>query len=147
MNIRTERGGKRAYLPLLLEADPCEAMIDRYLDTGTLYVMTDAGVTVCTAVVTETPEHECELKNIAVAERFRKRGFASRMLEHLFQTYEKRYRFMYVGTSETAVPFYEKNGFEYSHTVRNFFTENYPGPVLDGGKLCTDMIYLKRKLN
>ena len=30
---------KKQYLPLLLLADPCEAMIDRYLEAGDMHVL------------------------------------------------------------------------------------------------------------
>lgn len=37
--FQTITTGKKQYLPLLLLADPCEAMIDRYLEAGDMHVL------------------------------------------------------------------------------------------------------------
>lgn len=41
---------------------------------------------------------------------------------------------MLVGTGETLwiLSFYESSGFEKSHQVKNFFTDNYDHPLFDG---------------
>ena len=41
---------KKQYLPLLLLADPCEAMIDRYLEAGDVHVLAIGDARVCVAV-------------------------------------------------------------------------------------------------
>ena len=43
IEVRKISSGKKAYLPMLLDADPCEAMIDRYLDDGEMYVLMVGG--------------------------------------------------------------------------------------------------------
>lgn len=55
---------------------------------------------------------------------------------------------MLVGTGETPsiLSFYERCGFEKSHRVSNFFTDNYDHPMFDGDIQLIDMIYLKRDL-
>ena len=62
--IRRIAAGKRDFLPLLLDADPSEAMIDRYLDAGDMYVLFAHGRAVAEAVITRR-EDGCELKNLA----------------------------------------------------------------------------------
>ena len=37
--FQTITTGKKQYLPLLLLADPCEAMIDRYLEAGVIRIV------------------------------------------------------------------------------------------------------------
>jgi len=37
-------------------------------------------------------------------------------------------------------------GFEKSHRVKNFFTDNYDHPMFDGDIQLIDMIYLKKDL-
>ena len=37
------------------------------------------------------------------------------------------------GESPFTTPFYTACGFVYSHRVENFFTENYPRPITEGG--------------
>ncbi|WP_198009335.1 hypothetical protein [Ethanoligenens harbinense] len=53
MEIREVTADKKRLLPLLLLADPCEAMIDGYLASGRLFVAEQDGAPVCTAVVSE----------------------------------------------------------------------------------------------
>lgn len=143
--VRIERN-KRDYLGLLLLADPDENMIGRYLEDGGLYVMRDGGRTVCAAVVLPLNKTDCELKNLAVSERFQRRGCGSRMIGFLADACAARYRRMFVGTSEANFPFYRRNGFRYSHIAKNFFTENYPEPVVENGAVLTDMTYFVRDL-
>ena len=49
--FQTITTGKKQYLPLLLLADPCEAMIDRYLEAGEMHVIKAGNAAVCEAVV------------------------------------------------------------------------------------------------
>ena len=44
MQITKVTSNKKQYLPLLLLADEEEAMIDRYLERGTMYVLEDGDV-------------------------------------------------------------------------------------------------------
>ena len=55
---------------------------------------------------------------------------------------------MLVGTGETPaiLSFYESCGFEISHRVKNFFTDNYDHPMFEDGIQLVDMIYLKKDL-
>ncbi|MEZ3461563.1 MAG: GNAT family N-acetyltransferase [Lachnospiraceae bacterium] len=45
-----------------------------------------------------------------------------------------------------TVPFYEKCGFRKSHTIKNFFVDNYDHPIFECGKQLTDMVYLRMRL-
>ena len=142
--IRRIAAGKREYLPLLLDADPSEAMIDRYLDAGDMYVLFAHGRAVAEAVITRR-EDGCELKNIATEKDARGKGYATRLLMHLFRLLAAEYERIYVGTCEDLLPFYEKLGFEYAYTAPHFFRDNYPGVTFEEGEL-DDMTYLVRTL-
>ena len=142
--IRRITAGKREFLPLLLDADPSEAMVDRYLDAGDMYVLYAHGRPVCEAVITRR-EDGCELKNLATQKDARGRGYASRLLAHLFRLLAAEYATIYVGTAEDLGPFYEKQGFRRAYVERHFFRDNYPGVIFDEGEL-DDMIYLARPL-
>ena len=144
MEIKQVKEDKKAYLPLLLDADPDEGMLDRYLEQGEMFVAWQDGVAVCEAVVVELDDTACELKNIATHPDYRLRGFAGQMLPFLFAHYGKRYDAMFVGTSEQGRAFYEAFGFRYSHIIENFFIENYPEEIIDDGEQCIDMVYFKR---
>ena len=77
MKITGDRSG---YVPLLLEADEDEAMLGRYLDSGTMYALTEDGV----AIVVMRGQ-EAELMNIAVPPHLRGRGHGSNMLSCIIQ--------------------------------------------------------------
>ncbi len=144
MEIREITVDKKRLLPLLLLADPCEAMIDGYLAFGRLFVAEQDGAPVCGAVVSERPDAACELNNLATDAGHQNKGYASAMLRYLFARLGGRYHAMYVGTTPKIVPFYQRFGFAYHHTVPGFFTRNYPEPVYEDGVCCTDMLYLKK---
>lgn len=137
---------KRAYLPLLLEADPDEAMIDRYLDRGTLYVLEEDAAPVAVAVTVALDDTRCELKNIAVDPAAQRRGYGARLIAHVFQAEKGCFTEMLVGTTVPTMPFYERVGFTYSHKIPNFFLDHYPEPIFEGDVQCVDMLYLKRTL-
>lgn len=144
--IITVSKNKKNYLDLLLLADPYENMINKYLDSGKMYVLKKHGKTVSEAVVTRLSDTECELKNLATYENEQKKGYAGKLIKYIVTLYKKNYRYIFVGTSKSMILFYEKHGFHYSHTVKNFFTDNYPQPIFENGEKLADMIYLKREL-
>lgn len=133
------------YLPLLLEADPSEQMMERYIHDGDIYICEEESKCICIAVVVRQNGGGCELKNLATAWPYRKQGYAGRMLSYLFDEYTDC-GYMLVGTSDGGVAFYQKHGFEYSHRVKDFFTDNYDAELLESDGSCTDMIYLRREL-
>ena len=146
MEIRRISAGKEAYMPLLLEADPSERMIRRYLDVGELYVLMASGTPAAVAVVAAREDGSYELKNLATAPEERGKGCAGKLLRHLFRLISSRTNKLYVGTSPANIPFYEHFGFEHAYTVEGFFTENYDEPILEDGKVLRDMHYLVKAL-
>lgn len=147
MNITQLSDNKKQYIDLLLLADEQESMIDRYLERGDMFVLEDNGVkAVC--VVTNEGDGVCELKNIAVTPTFHRQGYGKRLINYLFTHYSGKYNQMIVGTGDvpSAVGFYKNCGFEYSHRIENFFTDNYDHQMIEDGVLLRDMIYLKRKI-
>lgn len=94
MKITGDRSG---YLSLLLEADEDEAMLGRYLDSGTMYALTEDGVTVCIAIVVMRGQ-EAELMNIAVPSCLRGRGHGSNMLSCIIHELSGRCTRLVVGT-------------------------------------------------
>ena len=132
LEVRKISAGKKAYLPLLLEADPSESMIDRYLDRSEMYVLMINGQAASVAVVGQVDEQVCELYNLATAPGLRGKGYASRLVRHLIRLYQPRCKRMLVGTSQPLMPFYERFGFKYSFTREGFFLdEGYAGVQFD----------------
>ena len=132
LEVRKISAGKKAYLPLLLEADPSEKMIDRYLESGEMYVLMINGQAASVAVVGQVDEQVCELYNLATAPGLRGKGYASRLVKHLIRLYQPRCKRMLVGTSQPLMSFYERFGFAYSFTREGFFLdEGYAGVQFD----------------
>lgn len=50
------------------------------------------------------------------------------------------------GDSPSTIPFYEKCGFIRSHSIKDFFTDNYDHPIYEAGTQLIDMIYLQKKI-
>lgn len=144
--IRKITEQKTRYLWLLLEADPDEAMIGRYLDAGELYLMEENGSAVAAAVTLPLDDERCELKNIAVDPALQGRGYGSQLLNAVLLDAGTRFSEMLVGTTLPTEPFYLRSGFVYSHTVKNFFLDHYPEPIFEGDVQCIDMRYLRRPI-
>lgn len=147
LEIKHIKENKKRFLPLLLLADEEEAMIDRYLDRGDLFALYDQGLK-SIAVVTGETDEICELKSLATREEDWGRGYATRLLGHLFAHYKGSYKAMLVGTGEVPwiLRFYEKNGFSPSHRIENFFTDHYDHAMFEEGIRLVDMVYLKKGL-
>jgi GNAT superfamily N-acetyltransferase len=147
MKIEKITGNKKQFLDLLLLADEQENMIDKYLPDGDLFVLYDGDLkSVC--VVVPVNNETCELKNIATYAEYRGKGYARALISFISDFYRNGYKTMLVGTGETPaiLSFYEGCGFEKSHRVKNFFTDNYDHPMFEDGIQLVDMIYLKKDL-
>ncbi len=147
MEITQIANHKKQYIELLLLADEQESMIDRYLERGDLFVLDDNGVkAVC--VVTDEGDGVCELKNIAVTPGSQRQGYGKKLITHLLSHYAGKYTRMIVGTGDvpSSVRFYKRCGFEPSHRIENFFTDNYDHPMIEDGILLKDMVYFKREI-
>ena len=147
MKITKITNNKKAYLPLLLLADEEEAMLDRYLERSTMYVLDDGGVK-AECVVTDEGSGILEIKNLAVEPAYQKHGYGRTLIDFIAARYKTTHRILQVGTgdSPSTVPFYEKCGFTRSHIVKNFFSDNYSRPIYDAGVLLKDMVYLRREI-
>ena len=138
---------KKQYLELLLLADEQEDMIDRYLDKGRMYVLDDNGIK-CECVITDEGNGVLEIKNIATVSDHQGKGYAKALINFVVKKYKEQYTVLQVGTGDSplTIPFYEKCGFVRSHSIPNFFTDNYDHPIFECGVQLVDMVYLQRAL-
>lgn len=147
MTIIPISDNKKQFLDLLLLGDEQESIIDRYLEQGELFALYDGDLkSVC--VVVAIDDSTCELKNIATYEKYQGKGYGSFLINYLFDYYQGKYKTMFVGTGESPsiLLFYKHFGFELSHRIENFFTDNYDHPMFDDGIQLIDMVYLKKDL-
>lgn len=147
MKILEVTENKKQYLNLLLLADEQEDMIDHYLDDGRMYVIDDNGIK-CECVLTDEGNGVLEIKNIATVPEYQGNGYAKALIDFIIENYREQYAILQVGTGDSpmTIPFYEKCGFVRSHSVPNFFTDNYDHPIFECGVRLVDMIYLQRSL-
>lgn len=147
MNIIEVTEDKKQYLDLLLLADEQEDMIDKYLNRGSMYTLTEESV-ICICVVTNEGDEILEIKNLAVAPEYQRKGYGKAMIDFICEKYKQSYRILQVGTGDSplTIPFYEKCGFKRSHTIQNFFIDHYDHLIYEEGKQLIDMVYLRRIL-
>ena len=147
MDIIEVTENKKQYLDLLLLADEQEDMIDRYLDKGRMYVLDDNGIK-CECVITDEGNGVLEIKNIATVSEHQGKGYAKALIDFVVKKYKEQYTVLQVGTGDSplTIPFYEKCGFVRSHSIPNFFTDNYDHPIFECGIQLVDMVYLQRAL-
>ncbi|WP_165021503.1 GNAT family N-acetyltransferase [Dysgonomonas sp. ZJ279] len=147
MEIKYISENKKQFLDLLLLGDESEDMIDLYLNRGDMFALYDGNLkAVC--VVTQEDNTTCELKNIAVYEQFQKQGYGAALMHYITEYYKGKYETMILGTGDvpSILSFYKKCGFELSHRIKNFFTDNYDHPMFEEGVQLIDMVYLKKSL-
>lgn len=146
MEIREIRENKTEFMDLLLIGDEEETMINRYLDRSTLFVVYDSGKPVSLCAVIKIDSDTIEIKNLATFPEYQNKGYATKLLNFVFDKYKKAYNTVILGTGENEkmLNFYKKRGFIQTRRVKNFFTDNYSHPIFENGKQLVDMIYLKK---
>ncbi|HHT97737.1 MAG TPA: GNAT family N-acetyltransferase [Clostridiales bacterium] len=145
MEIKLILNNKKQFLDLLLLADEQEDMIDKYLEPGDMFALYDDDLkSIC--VVTEEDDGIYELKNLATYEKYQGQGYGKKLIQYIFEFYQNRCKTMFVGTGDSAstIPFYQHCGFEISHRMKNFFTDNYNHPIYEHEVQLIDMVYLRK---
>lgn len=143
MEIKSIKEKKDEFMDLLLLGDEQESMVNKYLHRGELYALYDNDLkTVC--VVTQESENIYEIKNISTREEYQGNGYGSCMIKYIIEKYKGKADQLLVGTGEDdkILSYYKGLGFIYSHTVKDFFMNNYDHEIFENGKQLKDMIYL-----
>lgn len=138
---------KTKYMELLLIADEQVSMIEKYLYRGEMFALCDGDVrAIC--IVTQEQSGAYEIKNIVTVPEYQQKGYGRQLISFITDHYKKYGGELYVGTGDSPaiLRFYEKCGFERSHIVKDFFTDNYDHPMYEDGQQLVDMVYLKRQL-
>lgn len=147
MKIIEILNNKKEYISLLLLGDESEKMIDKYIGYGRMFVLFDEEPkAIC--VVTDESNGILEIKNIAVDENVQRKGYGKKLIEFLSDKFKNNYSILQAGTGDSplTVPFYEKCGFTRSHSIKNFFTDNYDHPIIENGVQLIDMIYFQKRI-
>lgn len=147
LQIKEIRNNKKDFLDILLIGDENEKMIDKYLDKCFLYALYDGALTSICAVCGVDFE-TVEIKNLATYPKFQNKGYATKLIEFVCDKYKGLYKYLILGTGENEITlnFYKKSGFVEFKRIKNFFTDNYPNPIIEDGRQLVDMIYLRKIL-
>ena len=134
---------------LLLEADPSRKMIDKYLAYSKIFLAKSGG-SIVGVLALKVENDQAEIMNIAVAEKFQKKGIGSLLIKHAVQyCLENTISSLSIGTADTSLDqltLYQKLGFKVNDRIADFFLKNYEKPIYENGKQAKDMIRLEMSL-
>ncbi len=127
---------EQAPMDLLLEADPSEKQVERYLTKSYCYVAVDSEEIVGVYVLSHLNETALELMNIAVRPGLQGRGIGSKMLKHAIDSAKKmgaERLELGTGTFGYQLAFYQKAGFRVCEVERDYFLNYYDEPIFEDG--------------
>ena len=148
MQIKEITTNKSDFMDILLIGDEDETMINKYLNTSTLFALYDKSKLTSVCAVITADKDTVEIKNLATYPEYQNKGYGSALIDFVCQKYKNDFKFLVLGTGENirTLNFYKKRGFKETHRIKNFFTNNYQKPVYENGRQLIDMIYLKKFL-
>lgn len=135
---------KKRYLPLLLIGDESEPMIDRYIGNAALYIGFRHGQAIAACATVAIGDSAIEVKNLAILAEHRRQGYGRKMLAFVEALHPRSAITLGTGETPSTLQFYKSCGYIPSHRIPNFFTDNYPHPIIEEGVTLRDMIYLKK---
>ena len=135
---------------LLLEADPDREKVEAYLKDSDCFTATVRG-TVAGVIVVRGMGEEAEIMNLVVAEIFRRRGIARKLLRYVADRWavERGIKSLRVCTgSSSAGPLllYQQEGFDLKAIDRDYFVRNYAEPIWENGIRCRHRLILEKRL-
>src|SRR5690606_40593386 len=103
MDIRLLAKGEEPPMELLLEADPSEKLIRLYLAEGHCYMAELDGRVIGVYELLPLSQSAAEIKNIAVDEMERGKGYGNRLIEHALDEARKvGFRHVDIGTGNSC---------------------------------------------
>ncbi|WP_120512636.1 GNAT family N-acetyltransferase [Photobacterium salinisoli] len=148
-------------MSLLLEADPSEACIQRYLhqayclaavvdgELGELGESVAQGEIIGVCVAKLIAENTYEVFNLAVYPAFQQQGIGSQLLSALLSRLKEQgvqSVLLGTGTFGYQLTFYQRLGFRVEGVIRDFFLDHYDEPIFEQGIQHKDMLRLRLDL-
>lgn len=138
---------------LLLLADETKEAIEKYIYSSLVFTASipqNPDCPIAIWVLYKKSPKIVELKNIAILPQYQNKGLGTVILHKIKADMKQlNYQELWVGTGDHSIQqlnFYRKNGFKDRGTIQNFFTDNYPYPIIENGKALKDMILLSQQL-
>ena len=88
IRIHPISGNKKQYLDLLLLADEQESMIDRYLERGEMFILSDNDTVKASCVITCEDKGIYEIKSIAVYPEYQRQGYGRQLIAFVLEHYK-----------------------------------------------------------
>ncbi|MBC2247646.1 GNAT family N-acetyltransferase [Listeria seeligeri] len=138
-------------LDLLLEADPSEKQIAKYLSKSTIFGLGSKEQTIGIICLLPLNDNQLEIMNIAVLKSARNKGIGKKLLEKAFElTTLQDFSEIIVKTGNSSIDqlaFYQKNGFRMHQIIPDYFSEHYPEQeITENGIACLDQIILIKEI-
>ncbi|MEQ8241471.1 MAG: GNAT family N-acetyltransferase [Cyclobacteriaceae bacterium] len=152
MSIQINRLTHNEKVPfeLLLQADPSEEMINRYLPESDVYVARQNNEIVGVFVLMAASEDEMEIKNISVDNKFQRQGIGKEMVKQAIRVAKMEgFLFLTAKTADTSLgnhQFYKKMKFEEYYRVKGHFMKYYEQPIIENGVEAIDQIAFRRPI-
>lgn len=135
---------------LLLEADPEKSVIETYIHQSDIFLKTTDGKVIGVIALLRHSEHNIEIKNVAVSDLFRGKGYGKELIRFAEEWCKKEgFSELFIGTGNSSVDqlaLYQRLGFEIDSIKHHFFTQEYTTPIIENGIECKHMIMLKKSL-
>ena len=132
--------------PLLLLADPCRAQIERYLPQSRVLALRDGESVRGVLTLTARSWGVVEITNLAVEEEWQGRGLARRLLTAAIDAARAigalRLDIATGNSSLTQLGLYQRMGFRIASVEHDYFSLNYPEPMIENGIRCRDRLRL-----
>lgn len=138
-------------LDLLLEADPSEKQIAKYLSKSTVFGLGSKEQTIGIVCLLPLNDNQLEIMNIAVLKSARNKGIGKKLLEKAFEFATlQNFTEIIVKTGNSSIDqlaFYQKNGFRMQQIIPDYFSEHYPEQeITENGIACLDQIILIKEI-
>lgn len=138
-------------LDLLLEADPSEKQIAKYLSKSTVFGLGSMEQTIGIICLLPLNDNQLEIMNIAVLKSARNKGIGKKLLEKAFEfAILQNFTEIIVKTGNSSIDqlaFYQKNGFRMQQIIPDYFSEHYPEQeITENGIACLDQIILIKEI-
>ena len=137
-------------LDLLLLADPSKDMVESYLQRGKTFGCFKNNELVGVYILIYTRPKTMEIVNIAVSEKYQRKGIGKFLIEHALQkAKELGVKTVEIGTGNSSLSqlgLYQKCGFRIVGIDRDFFKRHYDENIVENGIECVDMIRLSKDL-
>lgn len=150
LNIETLNKLTEEHYKLLLEADPNEKLISKYLNRSFCFEATYNNELLGVLILLPTHPETLEVVNIAVISTQRNKGIGHQLLTFA-EKYARNnnYKCLEIGTGTTSfgqLYLYQKCDFRVVGVDQNFFIIHYDKEITENGLVLRDMIRLRKVL-